>query len=174
MHKAITFLLFLLAAMLLAGLFGAVHDQISYTVSPEYYTRFKFIQFNLQDADVPPRLRAAQVGFLASWWMGIPLAILTFPAALIHRSPHDMRLALAWSPPVMAAFTLVFALAGLAYGYVQTRGGDPASSGWFIPENVQDPRRFLCAGYMHNAAYMGGALAIAAGWAFHMVYRFRG
>jgi hypothetical protein len=43
-------LLALAAACLLAGVYGAVHNQISYTVCPEYFTKFKFIQFRLSDA----------------------------------------------------------------------------------------------------------------------------
>ena len=52
-------------SIMVAGAFGVLHDQISYTVSPEFFTRFKFIQFGLLDPDVPERLRAATVGFLA-------------------------------------------------------------------------------------------------------------
>lgn len=43
MRKLAVLMGFVLAAMVAAGLFGVVHDQISYTVSPEYYTRFKFL-----------------------------------------------------------------------------------------------------------------------------------
>ena len=73
MAKFGLFLLFLPAAMLAAGLFGVLHDQISYTVSDEYFTKFKFIQFGLRDAFLSERVQVALVGFLASWWMGIPL-----------------------------------------------------------------------------------------------------
>ena len=31
-----------LVACLFAGIYGALHNQISYTVSPEYFTQFKF------------------------------------------------------------------------------------------------------------------------------------
>jgi hypothetical protein len=59
------FLLFLPAAMLVAGLFGIIHDEISYSVSNEYFTKFKFIQFGLLDVNLPDRFRAGVVGFLA-------------------------------------------------------------------------------------------------------------
>lgn len=68
--------LYMVLAMLAAGLFGAIHYQISYTVSPEYFTRFKFPMFHLPDPNIPERLRAAEVGVLASWWMGVPLGLL--------------------------------------------------------------------------------------------------
>jgi hypothetical protein len=57
------FLLFLPAAVLVAGLFGMIHNQISYSVSDEYFTKFKFIQFHLLDPDVPERIAPPKLGF---------------------------------------------------------------------------------------------------------------
>ncbi len=54
---------------LAGGLYGAVHDQISFSISREYFTRMKFIQFAWADFGWPERLFAAEVGFLATWWM---------------------------------------------------------------------------------------------------------
>lgn len=31
---------------------------------------------------------------------------------------------------------------------------------WFIPEDIVHLRQYLCVGYVHNASYLGGALAI--------------
>jgi hypothetical protein len=169
-----TFVLFLLLAICAAGLFGAVHDQISYTVSHEYFTRFKFPQFGLLDPSVPERVRAAVVGVLASWWMGIPVGLLCGAAGFIQRSASAMLRALLWTLPVVMGFTLLFALGGLVYGYFQTSALDLANySGWFIPPGLEQPRRFLCAGYMHNSAYIGGALGIPVAWLFNVVFRLR-
>jgi len=90
MRRIVIFLVFLPAAMLVAGLFGAFHDQIGYSVSSEYFTRFKFIQFRLLDTDLPERIRVAEVGFRASWWMGIPLGIFCGSAGFLQRSPAQM------------------------------------------------------------------------------------
>ena len=43
--KLIVYGLLVVIAVLFAGLYGVVHNQISYTVSPEYFTKFKFRQF---------------------------------------------------------------------------------------------------------------------------------
>jgi hypothetical protein len=53
-----------------AGSNGAVHDQVSYAISPEYFTKLKFKQFSWADFGWPPRLFAGEVGFLATWWVG--------------------------------------------------------------------------------------------------------
>lgn len=175
MRKFTTYLAFVIAAILAAGAFGAIHDQISYSVSHEYFTRFKFLQFRLLDPAVPERVRVAQVGFLASWWMGIPLGLASGLLAFIHRDPMRMRKALAWSIPLIVGFTLAVALGGLAYGFRQTESIELSRYvGWFIPDGVEHLRRFLCAGYMHNAAYIGGALSIPVAWLFHVTFWLRG
>ena len=174
MRKIGLYLLFLPLAMLTAGAFGAVHDQISFAVSSEYFTRFKFIQFRLLDPDVPARIRAAEVGFRASWWMGIPLGLFCGAAGFIQQSPARMWRAMLYSLPLVTAFTLAAALGGLAYGWSHTATINLAAyRGWFIPTGVTNLRRFLCAGYMHNAAYLGGILSIPVAWLFHILLRFR-
>jgi hypothetical protein len=171
-EKIAILLYFVPLAVAAAGLFGVIHDQLSYTVSPEYFTKFKFIQFRLRDSRLPERVRAAKVGYLASWWMGIPLGLLCGAAGLIQRSPQLMMQALLWSLPVIVAFTLTVALAGLGFGYWRTQTIDVANyRRWFIPPDVKDLRRFLCVGYMHNAAYLGGAISILVAWLFHLIFR---
>jgi hypothetical protein len=173
-RKLIVFGLFVVLATFIAGLYGMVHNQISYTVSPEYFTKFKFRQFDLATSPLADRVRAAVVGFFASWWMGVPLGILTGAAGFIHRDARQMLRVLLWSMLVAVAFTLLFGLAGLVYGYLETAQIELADDrGWFIPEDVTDLRRFLCAGYMHNSSYLGGVLAIFVAWAFHVVVRLR-
>jgi hypothetical protein len=64
-------------------------------------------------------------------------------------------------------------VAGL-YGWLQTEHIELAEyRGWFIPKDVTNLRRFLCAGYMHNSSYLGGLLGILVAWAFHVVVRVR-
>src|SRR4051812_49567055 len=106
MRRLGVFIVYVLLAVAAAGLFGAIHDQISYTVSREYFTRFKFLQFGLLDPEVPERVRAAWVGVLASWWMGIPLGLFAGAAGFAQRTPSQMSRALLWSLPLLVGFTL--------------------------------------------------------------------
>ncbi len=48
-----------------------IHDQITYTISPEYFTRMKFAQFHSANFGFPPRVFVAEIGFLATWWVGL-------------------------------------------------------------------------------------------------------
>ena len=77
-----------------------------------------------------------------------------------------------WSLLVIVIFTLMIAHVGLGFGWVRTETIDLAGyRGWFIPHGLKDLRRFLCAGYMHNAAYLGGVLSVPVAWLFHFAFR---
>jgi hypothetical protein len=172
--KLLIYLFIVVLAIATAGLYGILHNQISYTVSPEYFTKFKFQQFGLTDTSLPERVRASMVGFLASWWMGIPIGLLVGGIGFIHPSPRRMLRVTLWSLLVVVGFTFMFGLCGLVYGYLETRHIDLADyRGWFIPKDVTNVRRFVCAGYMHNSSYLGGTLAIPIAWMFHIIARVR-
>lgn len=46
-YKLLSFLLIIFVSPFIAGLYGVLHDQLTYTIAPEYYTKFKFYQFGL-------------------------------------------------------------------------------------------------------------------------------
>jgi hypothetical protein len=174
MKKFVVFIFLVLLAIVLAGLYGAIHNQISYSVSPEYFTKFKFQQFGLDGLNLPDRLRASIVGLLASWWMGIPIGLLVGGFGFIHSTHWQMLKITLWSFAVVIAFTLLIGLCGLLYGWYETRNINLADyQGWFIPDDIVDLRHFLCAGYMHNSAYLGGTLAIFVAAVFHVVVRIK-
>ena len=60
-----------LLGALIAGFYGMLHDQITYSISSEYFTRLKFLQFHYADFGLPPRVLVAEIGFLATWWVGL-------------------------------------------------------------------------------------------------------
>ena len=146
--------------MLLAGLYGAFHNQLSYTVSREYFTEFKFLQFGLSDPAVPERVRASIVGFLASWWMGFPIGLLIGLVGLIQQGYKRMFTVSIKAMLVAIGFTLLFGLAGLILGSILT--SEHGSS-----------RRFIMAGLMHNSAYLGGIISIFVAWIYQVMSRAR-
>ena len=114
--KLAVYLLLIGLAVLAAGLFGVAHNQISYTVSPEYFTKFKFWQFHLNDSPLPERIRASLVGFLAAWWMGIPLGLLIGAAGFMHHGHRRMLRVLLWSLAIATTFTLHLAWEACSMG----------------------------------------------------------
>ena len=174
MKKLGVWLILLLIALPISGLFGVVHDQLSYTISSEYFTKFKFLQFGLTDSPLPVRACVAIIGFLASWWMGIPIGLLVGSVALIHRSASDSLKRGLQSYGIIVCVTALSSVAGLSLGFIQTTTlSIDDYRGWFIPKDVVELRRFLCVGYMHNAAYLGGVAGIVAAWVFHLWVRLR-
>ena len=158
----------------LAGLYGVLHNQISFSVSPEYFTRFKFQQFGLEGVRLPDRVRASIVGFLAAWWMGVPVGFLVGASAAVHPSPRRMLKAVLESALIVVGVALLFGALGLAFGFLRTshiRAVD--YNDWYIPNHVHHLRRFLCAAYMHNASYLGAALAVLAAWGYQLMRRRR-
>ncbi|PWK60844.1 hypothetical protein [Roseicyclus mahoneyensis] len=158
----ILFLLVALAA-LSAAVFGALHNQLSYSVGPDYFVSFKFPQFGIPEG-TSPRFGAAQVGVLASWWMGaivgLPaflFGLLTVPNARSYLAAGIGAIGLVL---VLATFS---ALAGLVGGIAAEATG--ILDGYLTPPAGIDRTDFLRAGFMHDASYLGGALgALLAFW----------
>lgn len=158
---ACTPLLFLLAC-LMAGTYGAIHNQISYTVSPEYFTQFKFHQFQIPDG-IPHRIGAAIVGWNASWWMGLSVGIVLIPLGLLliprHKKFFFEMLRVFF---VVILTVLVSGLAGLLFASVLLTP-ELASDVALDEYNLTDKVAFLRAGTMHNCSYMGGLLGVIVG-----------
>lgn len=174
MKKALVFLMLVFAATLLSGVYGIAHDQLTYTIAPEYYTKFKFLQFRLLDSPLQERVRAGMVGFLATWWMGVLIGLTVGLAGFMQRDWRRMLWVTLQAYGLVVAVTVAAGLLGLAYGYHQTATIDRgAYLGWFVPTGVQDLRSYLCVGYMHNASYLGGLIAIVAGLAYQITQRMR-
>jgi RHS repeat-associated protein len=164
--RLLVFILLVFVACLLAGVYGVVHDQITYTVSPEYYTKFKFRQFGLLDSPLPERSRAAIVGFRASWWMGIPIGILVGAVGFIHPGHRRMLFVSLRSFMLVVGFTLLVGLIGLVYGFFSTSSIDIADyGGWFIPPSYSI-RYCALHDYLHVTGVMNanGAVTMRLGY----------
>lgn len=149
------------AAMLLAAMFGAVHDQISYSVSPEYFTLLKFQQFHLQSLELPVRIKASLVGVLATFWLGIPLGVVL--ALTTARWYGDKAQAAFWRlVPWLMVGTLAGALLGLGYGYWQTNDLT-AFAHKRLPHGLVDVRAYITVGIMHKAAYLSAGVVACFG-----------
>jgi hypothetical protein len=145
----------------LAGVYGILHDQITYSISPEYFTRLKFSQFHYADFGLPPRILVAEIGFLASWWVGFfaawfiaRITVPAFPPAVtFRRTVHGFF--------IIFAFTFAASIVGYALSLVH--GSD--YSGWeelASTLGVLDLPSFVRVAYIHNASYLGGLIGLIA------------
>lgn len=171
--RLLIFIVLIFSAMLIAGMYGALHDQISFTVSTEYFTKFKYYQFHLVDSELPDRLKAAIIGFRASWWMGVPIGLIIGSFGFLHRSPKLMLSRSIKAFGMAAIVALVIGVGGLLYGWFFASHDLAEYQRWFIPNNLVHPARYLSVGYMHNFSYLGGLIGIVAGVVFQFRQRSR-
>jgi hypothetical protein len=157
MGKVVLFPVLLGVACLVAGLYGAVHDQVSYSVSPDYYHAFKFKQFNIP-ASLHNRLGVALVGWYASWWMGflIGLPVLLIGLILADARTYFTRSLVAFA--VVAVTALAVGLGALLWAACTL--SESNLPGYPFPPGVADKVAFARAGTMHNFSYLGGFLGI--------------
>lgn len=168
--KLLLFPVLMALACLVAGVYGAVHNQISYTVSPEYFHGFKFDQFG-----IPPSLHnragAAVVGFLASWWMGILIGIPVLSVGLILPGGKTYFTGSLVATGIVAITALVVGLVALAGAYAVV--GEGTLSRFHFPAAVHDRVAFARAGVMHTFSYLGGFLGILTASVYLIVVRVR-
>lgn len=152
-------------APIIGGLYGILHDQFTYTISPEYYTKFKFYQFGLMDlgneAIIPnPRIGVSAVGFMATWWMGVPIGLILGLIGLVHENAKRMFRVTMKAIVVTVIFAFTTGLIGLAFGkfYLAKVGVS-----WPLPHNLVDITNFIAVGSMHNFSYVGGLIGLIAG-----------
>ena len=144
---------------LVAGFYGVLHDQVTYSISHEYFTKLKFNQFHAVNFGFPVRVFVSEVGFLATWWVGF------FSGWFLARIAVP-----AWPPKLaiqkcLAAFLIVFLLA-FAGGGVGCLLGLRHSDDYFNwidlcwSLGVTDTRAFVQVAYIHNAGYIGGGAGL--------------
>lgn len=160
---------------LIAGAYGILHDQVTYTISREYFTEFKAEQFRYMDFSWPERVYAAQIGFMATWWVGFIagwfLARLTVP-----HLPGNV--AVRWCRQAFILLIAVAAVAGLAgagVGWWESRASSAGEVGewqdFAHSYGVRDVPSFIRAACIHNGSYLGALLGLtgACFWIRHRV-----
>ncbi|UOU98628.1 hypothetical protein MUU74_01355 [Chryseobacterium daecheongense] len=164
LKKFLTVFLIAGFASLLAGIYGILHDQITYSISPEYYTRFKFIQFNLSEEYYSIREKVAIVGFSATWWFGLFLGLILGIFGLRHKDWKTMFKMSVFSIFIAILITLIVGIMGFLYGNV-VLSNQPKSEfpNWFIPHDLIDFKSFIAVGSMHNFSYIGGIISLIFG-----------
>ena len=170
MAKLILFPVLLAAACLVAGVYGMVHNQISYTVSPEYFFAFKFQQFAIP-AELRGRIGAAIVGWHASWWMGLVIGVPVLLTGLIQPTWKTYLTQGLAAIAVVALTALLFGLGALAVGFI-TISPESLPDFWY-PAAVADRVAFARAGTMHNFSYLGGGVGIVTGCVYLILVRLR-
>jgi hypothetical protein len=170
MAKFILFPLLLAAACLVAGAYGALHNQISYTVSPDYFHAFKFDQFRIPE-NLQSRVGASIVGWHASWWMGLLIGV---PVLLIGLIMPDSRTYLTRCLVAFGVVAITALIVGLgALVWASFTISETSLPLFWYPSGVADKVAFARAGTMHNFSYLGGFIGIITGSLYLIIERIR-
>jgi hypothetical protein len=147
----------------IAAVYGAVHDQISFSIAPEYFTRLKFRQFAWADLGLPPRLFATEVGVLATWWVGLVGGWLLARAGLAELPGGGRR------APTVRAFGIVLGAAGAGgligatFGVAESRGDLAGWADWQRALDLRDLPAFVVVAYLHAGGYLGALAGVVLG-----------
>lgn len=158
MSKPVVFVLLLGISILAAGLFGMLHNQLSYSVGASYFQEFKFTQFELP-TDQHSRWGAALVGWRASWWMGLALGLPVGLLGLVMIARPSTFLAAGIG--AVGAVIFVALLAGMLGLFASMMG----STAWITslapaPQGVVDTEGFARAALMHSGTYIGALIGL--------------
>jgi hypothetical protein len=152
-----------LLGAVVAGAYGTVHDQISYAISPEYFTKMKFRQFHWADVGLPPRAFASEVGFLATWWVGLIAGWFAARAGLAELPPAVRGRCTARCFGIALTITPLVGLAAALLGYAVTQTGDlSAWAEWQFLFGLDDLPGFVIVAYLHWGGYLGALLGLIA------------
>ncbi|KAF2334274.1 hypothetical protein [Flavobacterium daemonense] len=159
MIKILNFFLIIISSILIAGIYGILHDQITYTISPEYYTLFKFEQFGINQWGVSnERIKAGIVGFLATWWVGYYLGIIYAFVSLFFKSKEILKITIK-----SIFFNLLTALVFGFLGFLWSFFFLDDKIDWYIPANTRHVQDFINVGSIHNFGYIGGVVGLFIG-----------
>ena len=145
----------------IAGIYGILHDHVTYSIGPEYFTKLKFKQFHYADFGLGDRVFVSCIGFLATWWVGFIIAWF-----LARRLIPGQNRATAYRG-ILKGFAIVLA-SGLVAGVIGYLYGasielDSTRSAWqpvFERFQITNPDGFVRVAYIHNASYLGGLVGL--------------
>lgn len=149
-----------LLGAVIAGAYGALHDQISYSISPEYFTKLKFDQFSWANIGLPERAYASEVGFLASWWVGLIAGWFLGRVGLVEVSESGIRHPIAKSFAIVTIVALIAGVTGWLLGFLSTISDLSGWEHWQTKLHLRDLRSFVIVAYLHFASYVGALIGL--------------
>lgn len=138
----------------IAGLYGVIHDQVTYTISNEYFTKLKFQQFSYIDFGLPDRLKVFFIGFLATWWVGFFSGWFVSRLLLGNKTDRVFLRSLGYFKIILTA-----AFCGSLCGFILAIFHDDNYSSWLTYEKfykINDISSFVKVAYIHNCGNAGG------------------
>jgi hypothetical protein len=150
-----------LLGALIAGCYGIIHDQITYSISSEYFTRLKFAQFHYANFGLPARFFVAEIGFLATWWVGFIAGWFLARMSVPSLPPATARRHCFSGFAIILACSTMATIIGFGLGLLRGAKADfSAWRGFAETRGVLDLPSFVRVAYIHNASYLGGLIGL--------------
>ncbi|HEX5323229.1 MAG TPA: hypothetical protein VFW40_05540 [Capsulimonadaceae bacterium] len=161
----------------LAGmLYSILNDQLTVTISHEYFSVFKRREFwwllswcNLTEA--PTRIQAILVAVAATWWFGLALGVALAGLGLIGKGPllstAGYLRGVGLTMLVTAGCSIVFG----AVAYLLEPAVAPTAENWPFLQGIHNIRNAFAVGWWHNGAYLGAAIGTFAACVYAMRWR---
>ncbi|UAB82346.1 hypothetical protein INR76_06180 [Marixanthomonas sp. SCSIO 43207] len=154
-------ILVIFISIILASIYGFLHNQISYSISTEYFTEFKFLQFGGVKFSIDfPRYSAGLIGIASTWWFGLIIGLIIGIVGFLQPTTKIM-----WK----SSYGAIIRTLGIAIGIgiVGILVGkfiiSNLNANWNLPADLTDRKSFLTAGTMHNFSYLGGIIGLIYG-----------
>ena len=166
----------LVACVLAALAYGAVNDQVTVTISPEYFLYGKELAKTVGDppaSELALRWAAAVVGLKATWsaglLIGVVLLLANNPWRSLPRLPNRRLIGLL---PVILLCAATLAVVGGVVGHAGLMTHWQADFEDQVRADLWRPRRYMATWGVHLGGYAGGLIGTA--WAAALVIRRRG
>ncbi|GAK98210.1 hypothetical protein-signal peptide and transmembrane prediction [Nonlabens tegetincola] len=162
MAKKIGLLLIIIfISIVLASIYGFLHNQISYSISTEYFTKFKFEQFGFVEYGTDtPRLTAGIIGMWSTWWFGLIIGLILGIVAMFQPNSKIM-----WKSGMTAILRNLGIAIGIGIVGILIGKFIMANSNltWDFPADLIDKKNFITVGTMHEFSYAGGIIGLFYG-----------
>lgn len=131
--------------------FGALHNQVSYTFSPDMFYRVWFEEFGFVEyGRDTPRLTAAIIGAWSTLGVGLIFALFYLLVVLIAKPPIKYIFR---AIALQIGITVLIGFIGFAVGFLFL---SPERFAFEISlAGITHPRSFMGAYIMHTASYVG-------------------
>jgi hypothetical protein len=163
--KVIALIGLIIFSSLLGGIYGAIYDQLTYSISPEFFTKFRFELFNVDPA-MNTRLTVARIGFLNTWKAGSIIGSVLALTGMINADYKRMIRFSIYAFVIALTIAYITGLIGWAVSPLASQD-DPG-----MELNILNKDAFKTVVNMNNFSYAGGVVGMLVG-IFYQLYGHR-
>jgi hypothetical protein len=155
------FILIIFLSIILASIYGFLHNQVSYSISTEYFTKFKFDQFwSVKYTLDFPHMSAGLIGIASTWWLGLLIGLLIGIVGFTQPTLKIMWKSALGALIRVLGIAIGVGIVGILVGKFIIASIDV---NWDLPAELVDRKKFLTAETMHNFSYLGGIIGLFFG-----------